>query len=353
MATGRDRTIDVARGLAMVAVVAGHALRGLQSAGIAPGAGAWSDLGLLLYLVHLPMFALLTGLLLPAGVDRDGAARYLRRRVPELLYLFVLWTLIQGAFEIAASSLRNGRTTWLEVLTLWVPIAHLWFLPLLVVAVTTVALVSPWRGGPARVVATLAVIAVSLAGWGVDGAYVWERGAALLMFFAAGAWITRARFSGVVAALPPLRLALVALCGGAVLVAIAGVGDPTAPTMNDPTRTARTVAQGLVATTAGVGGLLALSAIVARFSTVSGWLSHIGARSLPIFLMHILFTAGTRAVLVAVGLADPRVQLVLGTAAGVVGPLLALRALRRAPWVFHAPWVVRSTRSPTLRPAAP
>ncbi len=65
---------------------------------------------------------------------------------------------------------------------------------------------------------------------------------------------------------------------------------------------------------------------------VIGWLRWLGAFSLTIYLYHILATSGARRGLSAVGIESPWVQVLVGTALGVLLPvLLHLVALRMAP----------------------
>lgn len=144
----RDRSLDVARGLAIIGVVVGHALRGLFAAGLAdPSQPVWAFMDRTLYLFHLPVFAFATGLLMPRSVERDGRAGYLRARLSLLLYLFLLWTLIEGTAEVLTSSVKNVPVTWVEVLSIWIPLGPLWFLPLLMLATVVVVVLAPWRGG--------------------------------------------------------------------------------------------------------------------------------------------------------------------------------------------------------------
>ncbi|MBB1513205.1 acyltransferase family protein [Tessaracoccus sp. MC1627] len=137
----------MARGLAIIGVVVGHALRGLFAAGLAdPAQPVWAFMDRALYLLHLPVFAFATGLLMPRPVERDGQARYLRERLSLLLYLFLLWTLIEGTAEVLTSSVKNVPVTWVEVLSIWTPLGPLWFLPLLMLATVVVVVLAPWRG---------------------------------------------------------------------------------------------------------------------------------------------------------------------------------------------------------------
>ena len=100
-----------------------------------------------LYLVHLSTFAYLSGLFVRRSVERDGARQMVLRRTTLMVWLYLLWTVIQGSTRVAASSVSNIAITVGDVLRIWVPEGQLWFLPWLI-AVTVVAMVTrPWRGG--------------------------------------------------------------------------------------------------------------------------------------------------------------------------------------------------------------
>ena len=64
----RDRSVDAARGIAIVAIVLGHVERGLASAGVLALHQA-ATLDRLLYLFHLSTFAYLSGLFVRRAVE--------------------------------------------------------------------------------------------------------------------------------------------------------------------------------------------------------------------------------------------------------------------------------------------
>ena len=140
----RDRSIDTARGIAIIAIVLGHVERGLASALLLPYDTALT-LDRLLYLFHLATFAYLSGLFVRRAVERDGVRRMLTRRVTLFVWLYLLWTLIQGSVRVAASSVANTPVTVGDIVRIWIPEGQLWFLPWLI-GVTVVAVVTqPWR----------------------------------------------------------------------------------------------------------------------------------------------------------------------------------------------------------------
>ena len=93
----RERAFDVARGIAILAIVVGHVLRGLAAADLVPRTSATVlEVDDALYVWHLTVFALLAGVFLRPGVERQGVAGYPRSRLPLFVHLYVVWTLVQA-----------------------------------------------------------------------------------------------------------------------------------------------------------------------------------------------------------------------------------------------------------------
>lgn len=190
----RDARLDAVRGAAIIGVVLGHVLRGMMSAGmIEPYEGIGLVNERVIYLIRLPLFVLISGLLMSTSVERRGTKDYLIARLTDLGWVYLLWTLLQGSVEVATSPLKNTPTTWSQVLNLWEPMAQLWYLPFLMAVSIGVVLVKPWRGGWRLALGTLLALAVSIALWGRDGTTVLTRGMSLTVFVVAGAAITRER----------------------------------------------------------------------------------------------------------------------------------------------------------------
>lgn len=340
----RDATLDIARGIAMVLVVLSHVLRGLYASNGVETGFPWEIwLDRVLYLTHLPVFVFVTGLLLPRGVERLGRGRYLWERLSQFAYVYILWTLIQGTAEVLTSPWKNNPASWEAVLTVWSPIGHLWFIPTLAVATVVVVVVRPWRGTASSGVMTAVALALSVGLWGVTWPIAGGGGLALTAWLLVGAFVTQPRLAFAVEKASAAVLAGGALLASAVLMTVPALLPVTAPTIGDVGRTAASVALGVVCTAAGVAGVLGISVVAARCPGFWAWLALIGRRSLQIYLAHIIFASGTRVVLVMVGITSFPVHAVLGTLAGVVGPLLlVMLTTGTMPWLFTRPgkgWV--------------
>lgn len=332
----RDASVDVARGVSIVAIVLGHVLLGLTSAGIVAGEGGADVVVRGLYLFHLSTFAYLSGLFVARGVDRAGPRDFAVRRVALFAWLYVLWGVAQGAVRALAGSATNGEKTWGQVLELWIPEGQLWFLPWLMAATVIAVVVTPWGSTSRAVAAVSGASALAIAVWGLEPPWVFTRGWALLAPFLLGCAVTSAAHRRVFAA-PRLRWVL--LVGG--LAAWVSATSSTAvvlPTTQSDARTAAGIALGVVGCVGGTVACLSLSAVLARTS-IARPVAALGRYSLEIFLSHIIVVSGTRVILTRAGMTDAATHVVLGVVLGLLVPVVLARAVARMrwTWVFGLP----------------
>lgn len=319
----RERSVDIARGLAIVAIVLGHVNRGLMASDL--GVTWGPDLDRVLYLFHLSAFAYLSGLFLQHGLARRGRRLFLTQRVTLFLWLYVVWHLLQVAVKIVTASLVNSPASWSDLVRLWIPEGQLWFLPWLVSVTLVVSLWGPWASQSRAYALVLLAVCLALATWGVDPLPAFSRGLALLLPFTLGALLGpdghRRVFAG------PWSMPL-AVAGIGALAVVGLATQATPPTVDTPDRTVLTVALGVGGCLAGTIGVLALSGWLARLGELR-LLSFLGQRSLEIFLAHIVAASGTRILLERAGLEVPLAHLIIGTVAGLSAPLVLWAVVRR------------------------
>lgn len=350
----RDATIDIAKGLAIIAIVLGHVLRGLHGADITDGADpvfvAWDRC---LYAVHLTVFAFLSGLFVRQGVERSSAWGYGRERLTLFLYLYLLWYIIQGGVKILTAQLVNTPITLANLLEVWRPEGQLWFLPFLMIATLLAAILKPWRGTWPAQAALIVVAAVSFGGWGYDGETVGTQGIALLGFFFAGAAIGSARLLNALQKTSTETAALGAVVSAWVFLGLMLFTGAIQPTVQTPNPELIDAASGVAASVTGTAGTLALSKFLARFQPGFRWLQFLGQRSMEIFLAHIIAASGVRIILTILGMTSPELHILAGTTAGILLPLALwyVTALARFPWLFTAPtWMLRARQKEPLTP---
>ncbi|WP_175415701.1 acyltransferase family protein [Acidipropionibacterium jensenii] len=328
----RDTSIDIAKGIAIIAIVLGHVLRGLNSAGMIVDEVAFTRWDNALYSWHLTTFAFLSGLFVARSSEKSGTSAYLRSRIGNFLWVYVLWSLIQGIVKIAAAGSVNSQTSPLDILAIWRPEGQLWFFPWIIVATILATMIRPWiRPHGFITIACSAVVAVGL--WGYSGPVIGLQGLALYVFYFAGTIMQADTYQR-------MKIRWYLTLGAAAFYAtlIAAVSF-TPPTTGFENRDVMTVAAGLLTTAAGVTLVLGVSKTLAPVRQTL-WLSILGRRSLEIFTAHILFTAGARIILSKFGLHFLSVQVLAGVMFGLVGPLVLVWIMQRwtpAKLLFMAP----------------
>ena len=339
VASARDQSIDVARGITIIAIVLGHVVLGLTAAGMQPF--EHSD-GVLrgLYLLRLPTLAYLSGLFVARGVARSGARGFATHRLLLFGWLYVLWSIVQGIVKAVAGSLTNSPGSWGDVLRLWIPEGQLWFLPWLM-AVTVVGVVAqPWASRTRALVSVIGAGVLAIAVWGVEPTWAFTRGWSLLAPFMLGCAMTPTVHARV------FRRRVVSWClvvvSGAIWLLVSVSTAAVPPTTGGLPRTPLGISLGVLGCIAGTAACLAVSALLAR-TPLRAVLAPVGRRSLEIFLAHIVVAAGARILLAEAGFTVPMLHLVLGVALGVLVPMaLAVLAERWGwRWVFGLPAVLR------------
>lgn len=288
-------------------MVAGHAERGLVSAGIAT-AQAWSTADLWLYTFHMPLFMLLAGINIPASLTK-GTSAFLRSKLQNVLYPYILWSLVQGSMLVMLSHLTNSHAGWDILLKIgWQPISPFWFLYALFVFMVLVALV---RGKTVLIaMATLSLIASGF----MEGETLVHQLCYQFSFFLIGVLSSKHIQS---MALPRYSSFLFLAAWLACVQVVPPDGGAPYLSLN--------------AFTAALTGI----ASVLAFSQLSrGWLLEVlaclGRASMSIYVMHVLATAGTRIVATRFHLpASALVLWLICTLAGVLLPFLAWLVLRR------------------------
>lgn len=339
----RDLWSDYAKGIGILLVVYGHVARGVHKAGLPLDESLFGLVDSVLYSFHMPLFFFLSGLYFVGSLERYGAVGLVATKLRTVAWPYLVWSLVQGLVEVALSNVTNGNASITEVASLlWQPRAQFWFLyALFLVSLAALPLFRwlPVRWFPLVVLASAFtfVLTKDVPG-GVQLAYVIR----YLPYFAFGVLFNE------IAARPQFRnwigrLAVVlAITFAASQYAFHGILDLTYATEH------RTAALSLA--------MVSLLAIVALCMWMEqfqlGLLADIGRASLGIYVMHVLAGSGVRILLQKfAGVESAAIHLALGTAAGVVLPLLAMRFFERSGlgllFVFPRP----QTKAAGVRPA--
>jgi fucose 4-O-acetylase-like acetyltransferase len=305
---GRLDWIDAARGIGIILVVYGHAIRGLLNAHLYPPSPALIAQDSLIYSFHMPLFFFVSGLFAGRIGDRN---KWFRSRIATIVWPYFLWSIAQSLINMAAGSMVNSRVEWGELLSiLWDPIAQFWFLYALFLCQLLLLL-------PRPVFYALALISVVATGLfhGIIGLTIRD-----LPFFAAGVWLTAMRADQA----SETRRAAVGIT--IVAWALFAAALSIRPLLVGPADSIARVVIGL----AGTVGTLGVARLIAARTPPLVWL---GAASMPIFLLHVIFTAGLRIVITHLHITLPQpLFLAALTLAGLIGPIVVYLIAERLGW---------------------
>jgi len=296
--------LDAIRGIAIVLVVFGHVWRGLDSSGLIGSPMVFETLDRAVYLFHMPVFFILSGLLFERTVKRDGVVGSFLRRIETILYPLVLWSYVTAAFLYLAGTLTNRKLPLAELLTYPFPPKDIfWFLAALFVAQTLASLFvrtgSKWVYLACFVIFSLPNFLFDLSGETLWIRKTIENGPMIFLGMAlGGTTLDKRRF---------------ALAGLSAFMA-AQLIQYMAPAMP----------QGLhylLYSGAALGFVFAGSWL---FSGAAEWFtrpfSSLGRASMTIYVTHVMAMAAIRIALLKLGVRDIGVHLLLGVSLGVMLP---------------------------------
>jgi fucose 4-O-acetylase-like acetyltransferase len=243
--------------------------------------------------------------------------------------------------------MRNGSRSVFSLLQVWHPIAHLWFLPFLVVATALVAAARPWIARPWPIAGLVALLSYSVLAWGWNPNIVGIRGLSLVGFVAIGSAIGSDRMGRLMSA----RFAYWLPVGAASALAFVLLLtlSPVAATLSSDAPV-WTRAISVVAAAFGTCFLLTVAVLLGKAPSGVGWLADIGRKTLPIYLAHVICAAGARVALQHLGVRDALVFSAVCLVIGVGVPLIAATYAPRLHlgWLFDLPSAVK-TRLPGNR----
>lgn len=331
--------IDYARGLSILMVVLGHVILGLQASELLSDGPLLRIWDARFYNVRMPLFFTLSGIFAERWVGRS-TVDFLRDKGATIVYPFFVWGILQTSIQAMIAPITNGNMTLWHVLRFPVlPAGQFWFLHVLFYVMLGYFLLRKLGLGP------IACLAVALGGYAMQGD--WPQGSTIPLelvgyyapFYAVGG--VAGAFASWFRIERPAHLAAVMVAGFGALIAATRLGQtPPLPIQ-------------LTATLCGIGGAIALTSLLSR-SRLMGFLPVIGRYSLEILVIHIFSAMGLRLALHRIlHVENAAVHLILGTIAGIVGPLLVVWLCNRLGfrYAFRLPRPAKPARLETTQPA--
>lgn len=313
--------IDIAKGVGIIFVVVGHAGRGILNAGIADESGILPIIDRAIYAFHMPFFFILAGITFglspPVNIKHD-----LWRKLWRLFYTLVIWTYAFLAMRALAGKSANVDGSWFDLLVFPLPpFAHFWFLwALLINTAIWTALRLIFLPYMSELYFWIAAVIVSI-----------------MFNFAAALPNQMIPIFG-----PAINYSFAFTIGALIMVSPA---RNIVPSRNLAFSGIITFAAGIWAIiffepntyNVTIGTVLALTLIAPMIlisknygDTMWGRTSaFLGTISMAIYVMHTMFSASFRILLLELGVDYLVVHLALGIMAGVCGPLIVYLFVRR------------------------
>jgi fucose 4-O-acetylase-like acetyltransferase len=345
-ATPRVEWVDRAKGLGIALVVFGHVWRGLLQAGRMPST-SHTFLDSLVYAFHVPLFFFLSGMFLQRS-SRKAPLRFFADKLLTIAYPYVLWCFLQGAVSIWISDYTNTRQTWhgLRANMLQGGYGQFWFLNTLFLSALLYRLLVCFRLGSIAIF--LLSIALYYLGPLLSNRLWFPLGslAEFFLFVALGAVLGNRKFLHSLQTLDPLWIwGIISTCFSAMMVCVAINAEETS------------IILPFVAAACGIIGTIGV-AMVLTCPRANRVLSLLGRLTLPILVLHVFATAGTRIVLGHfLHIDNLAAHLILSTLAGLLFPVAVALFAERHHWdfLFNGSWITRLTRasqSPSAQSAA-
>lgn len=310
----RQDWLDVSKGIAILLIVLGHCLRGLDSAHLWPEFSTNLGVDRFLYSFHLAVFFFLSGVLF-----KPQPMCFLRKailtRSLKLLYPYALWVIIQGTvMAVFSSNLNQVKLLSSIPYDLINAPSQFWFLPVLLWMVLLTYVISNIRYWKVTLIITSLIVLVS----GEFGRF-----GSNFIFYSTGAVLGVDFFTSIIKRLHWLVFLFIFIFLEIVYYYIEVDNS------------------NLLLTLVGFSGVFFVTSFSLRFQS---WLvilfGYLGRRSLEVFLVHILFGSGARIVLIKIfHVSDFYTHVGFGVFSGVFGSLLFywLVSRFRLNWLFYPP----------------
>ena len=305
----RIEWVDAAKGIGIILVVIGHAIVGLRDSALAPPDSILIYVHYLIYSFHMPLFFFLSGIFIAKRVA-NGALAFSKSSTTKLGKAYIIWLPIQMLMLGLAGSLANKPLDGQiidYVSILWEPKYNFWFIYALLLMNILSALILPKLG--AGVMMVSCVLLYSLAQWIKLPAMLWG------LF-----WFAPYYGLGIVFGLHPIKFN-----ANRFTLIVAAIAFTAAWLYIAQQLHQQGVSLWAISTfaTAATGSMATLLWVGVSGKKISNVLSYLGRESLTIYLIHVIFTAGTRIIMDKfLHITNIYTLLLFATCIGIAAPLI-------------------------------
>lgn len=312
----REKWVDDVKVIACILVVLGHFFQSMTKANILPENELYGWFNTTIYYFHVPLFFICSGYLYQKYNKVNNVGSWCRNVVKKALALgvpYVTFTTATWMLKKLFSSSVNDQIGGLGNTLFFHPTAPYWYLYALffIFLVTpTFSSVKVATGG--LIIAAVAHIVISQGEYSIY---------AVSTVFTSEIWFV----IGMSICAYEIQLngkkKIGEVCGGLFLVLSVVVY-------------AVDIHKSVISFSLGYLACISILLIVADFDAGLGkWANFLAKYTMPIFLMHTLFAASMRSILLKIGIENAVIHMALGVGISFVGPIIAAWIMKKTKWL--------------------
>lgn len=313
----REKWVDGVKVIACILVVLGHFFQSMTKANILPENDLYEWFNTTIYYFHVPLFFICSGYLYQKYSKVNSVGSWYRNVAKKVLVLgvpYATFTTATWVLKKVFSSSVNDQIGGLGETLFFHPTAPYWYLYALFFIFLVTPTFNSVKAAAVGLVVALAAKGLILTGWGYS-IYAVSTVLSNEIWFVLGMSICafNVQLKG--------RKVQGMICG--VLFIILSIMVYTA----EISSSAASFIMGLLA-------CVAVIMMVAGFEEKLGrGMEFIAKYTMPIFLMHTLFAAPMRSVLLKLGITNAVAHIVLGVGISFAGPIIAAWIIKKTKWL--------------------
>lgn len=298
----RGNWIDHIKVFACILVALGHFFQSMCAAGILPSNAIYQWFQRTIYYFHVPLFFICSGYLYQKYSQVNSFAEWKNNALKKLISLgvpYFVFSLVTWGMKTIFSGNVNSEVHGLGYDLFVHPMSPYWYL----FAIFFIFLITPtFKSKKACYITAIVAMLLKLLSQVVDS-YALKIVIANQIWFVIGMTVCKFDFAEVAR---KYKLWAYSAVGLFLLLSIWNLESLSF-----------------------LMGLLACGAVLTLFAGGCNRPSALAEYTMPVFLMHTIFAAGVRAVLLKLGVDTPTIHIALGLVASFVGPIVAAEAMKK------------------------
>lgn len=319
MENKRDKLVDALKGYACFLVVFGHVIMGIRKAGIdSPYIGVWAEN--FIWTFHVQLFMFLSGYVYHITGEwksKGTRGKFIKHKLLNLGVPYVVFSIIYIVINSMVSS-ANTDFSLKDILFIWkTPIAQYWFLYALFWLFVIWTLLSKWMS---NVMITIALLIIAMMRDVID-----------LDVGFLGSTVTSALAFGIGTCLNSETINRLKENSNIrnIIVVILHIVTVGILVHIKASNFVIDKAEMLI----GIAGSIALIMLITKSRHLNSILLKINKYSLPIYLVHTIFTSAIRIALMKIGIDNYVLHVVLGLFVGFCGPVVMAMIMNKTKYL--------------------